>query len=1559
MNQLFGTLDAKLSRILYGKTPLLAQTATMPSTLLGNCYFFTTGSPVYASRAPGYSASAAYSHAPYSTLLANLSPAGITWDETNKVALLPGRTNRGNWSGATAYAVYDTVTSGGVTYCCIQAHTNQTPATATGYWLPCDSAAKKSVFDGSLQAMYVMHQGASDAAPVKYYLQESATIAPDKIFRLALAEIIIEGTNAVAFNAAWDKYNCFRLHNLNAYPAIVTFATGGTPFVVNLPAYACATIRRDDVATNYRAGYVYFFKAEAGDPRFYWFWRNISDGRAVDSMAANNLSNPAIIYDWIKYFLREVDTVNPNTGIGTVYANLIEDASVQCDQKNFYASQFGDPSNNATIFGDLLHHKGNFLLVRVSKTQTDAVTGYKFINAVETVAFNGYATIVADFAAHQLSVAENGSGDYVISSTDSANTVYLIPISTNLFKRGEDDAKIIQLDSTHTFTIENAVFENNTATSPDNANALTATPQQLIFNATLATAANNRSNVDWYSVNTSTLPLPGGATNLGFSGQYNGSGQTLYYYTYPNVVAGQTINTLSLPNRSTSKTIHGVHKFTVADILKMDWWGDPAAGNQNGTYLQVTNRALTLTPQGLVLTYTEQYSGIYAGTTNWTLGLQGSEQKKAIQFRGHGWGFVSDVIGSRATGFFSPRYGRFQCGNNFTAETIGVGGEDFEVHALNTAQVTNVKLLRRNRVNSTVGLAQPANKSRFWQNAYGDDNAINYWNAFASLRRFNVISVSGSTWTTDIGVIPATAELTFNIFFFTQLAAGLAGSATTNPYSPAPMPPLAMALLPEMYNGIARAINSVASGVPLDWQCLRWNFNGTIIPFEPRYVANGNYIGARNFPAWAAANSYAKFSIVQYGGNYYQTNQDIVGNVSNPAPNAGLPWSAVSFAGELDGFSYMAGPLPLDCFAAFDDGSLFHQFCLNKGIPVMTEADLPLNGEQNCFSAPAVTMDYFEAACTGCTITPNGFTWATSGNMNSGTATNATVVTTFDLSISSELLDTSLLLNGQATGQWCLGTYDPNSGVPAFPDSDPRRFYVAANDGTDPVGGTNIKQGDIIAFGNIATAVPMPGMGGGGLYVSGVSASVKSGLTAGNALMPDGSWFNLSSGFAGLRWVRLSDVEAFFAKTIFRLSFVESILPMSLKYFEATLVANAGNAVASGTQTLSQTYPFSYNGTYSPTTADPAELAADTGQAASYIATLPLVQVALFQKFPQPSAWWGGSHSKGMRPHGTLIKFFPDTRFDPYISGVPRAKWKLRKFDGASYPGPNYKAPQNITNIVSRADYSPLCHFFAGVATLSMGVHYIGSAGYQLPAGWPGGPAGGGAGGDGIGSAKIALWGSTAGDPKPNPPGGFGSNVLSLATGWNYGFGTGTRPSSSSIPKLTVNYAWPGYLTDPQVQEDFANLLRVPYIEQSVMDHYETLAFQFFGTPRSIVVQMNGKPAWRKATDCWGDADGLWTLDGGGQDFNAEVDNLPFVAVNAPASKTIFVGSNPNLSTPNGGAYGIGFVTADPQQRYDACFNMARTPINLANVKIAAASGHFNASGTWTVDSTQINASST
>ena len=62
--------------------------------------------------------------------------------------------------------------------------------------------------------------------------------------------------------------------------------------------------------------------------------------------------------------------------------------------------------------------------------------------------FNGYATIINDFAAKKMTVAENSGGNLVISGNDPENNIYLIPIGTNLSSKANPFRRKIDLSGT-------------------------------------------------------------------------------------------------------------------------------------------------------------------------------------------------------------------------------------------------------------------------------------------------------------------------------------------------------------------------------------------------------------------------------------------------------------------------------------------------------------------------------------------------------------------------------------------------------------------------------------------------------------------------------------------------------------------------------------------------------------------------------------------------------------------------------------------------------------------------------------------------------------------------------------------------------------------------------------------------------------------------------------------------------------------------------------------------------------------------------------------------------
>jgi hypothetical protein len=946
MNKVFTdasiSLDAKLSKLLHGKSFFLARTAQPLQRLCGKAFFFTSGTAVYASRVPGYinnggGVARPYNHAQFTTAVAGINFASCTFDETKHIANVPP-------FAAGAYSGLPQARGVGLCDWSLQAHyISPTVLNAlaisnpgTGYTVndiltftggTGDPAKVKvtAVASGVITAIEVTNFGHYSAAPtspasvtggtgsgatftfssaaVNYYIDETGTgtggdAPPEKKYKYALAEIIIEGPTSVTLPASYDKYACFRIHNLNHAAATVTFTSGAT---VNLAALECCTVRRDSPTTNYRVRQrSYFFAYEGGDPRAYWFMpkadggssATLGEGNAVtNSHQANNLFNPAVALDWANYFVPTFPiyaATDPVADYGW-YAWWNQDASVQCDVGGFYTSLFGNPADESTKLGDLIHHRGEIVIVRQSKTLTDPIT-LKPLLTFDSMTFNGYATIVADFAAKLMSVTTDGSGNYVISGNDPDNWIQLVPVGTNLFKSGETLPSVVNL-RTGSRTIESAVFE-----APDYT-ALSATAPQLIFHPTASLAANTKNYTD---VNQVYPALP------------------------PITVVGDQTKTLNWnTTRSTAKTINGIHNVTVGDLLKMDWFGDPAQGYQTTEYVEIVNRKLRFTPQGLVLTFVEERSSINpTGSTSyyndWAVLRQSGLNTREIRFRGNGWGYYSATEGARASAWLSPRKGRYQVTTAYTDDVLGTDGADFTLNSFSAAE-SSIKVLGRIKA-SDLGVA--ARDARFWQCTEPGDRLASYFKHKADL----TAQEFGALW--DLHFAPGGDQLI-------PAAAGLQS--------------VAMGLLPEMYNGLARAVNAITRGVQLNWMTLRWNVSGASVGLG-RYEPTANNGMANRFNGGGA-------SVNSAGSSY---------------------------------------PLPMDCFTAFDAGSQFQSLCTLLSIPVLSAADFPGGRDTRDNSEVAFSFfqglrnyqTYFSDRCVSVAHSSTSTVTLTSslGAWNSGTA---------------------------------------------------------------------------------------------------------------------------------------------------------------------------------------------------------------------------------------------------------------------------------------------------------------------------------------------------------------------------------------------------------------------------------------------------------------------------------------------------------------------------------------------------------------------------------------------
>lgn len=357
LNALFGALDAKLTAGLSGKSHLLlglpAGAGATAASFFGKPFYFVNGAQNPVTKAlPDYTGSA-YDHAYYQTQ-ANAA-ASSSWDDARHIVTC-----------------------------------NTLPA----YRL-----------DGSMQAHWRYKPG--DASGAHYYLKCGTLnpwAVPEKKYSLAVAELIFDGMTSKVISSTYDKYHCFRIHNLN-YTASVTVSFAGGPTLV-VPPLGVRTVRRSVDGTNYHTDYHYFFQCRPGDMTFY---NCMPAATLFNAMAANNVCNPAMLLHWLQALV---------TRCGFDWSVTAPEFAA--------ASQFGDPAEDTTLFGDLLHHHGKIIIASKLNAEPWTFTDLEFA---------GHATLATDFAAAGLTVGSAG-GAVTVQETRAGRTTDLITLGTNLFKQG-------------------------------------------------------------------------------------------------------------------------------------------------------------------------------------------------------------------------------------------------------------------------------------------------------------------------------------------------------------------------------------------------------------------------------------------------------------------------------------------------------------------------------------------------------------------------------------------------------------------------------------------------------------------------------------------------------------------------------------------------------------------------------------------------------------------------------------------------------------------------------------------------------------------------------------------------------------------------------------------------------------------------------------------------------------------------------------------------------------------------------------------------------------------
>jgi hypothetical protein len=268
--------------------------------------------------------------------------------------------------------------------------------------------------DRSLACHTFTHEG-------EIYRLATAADRAQKRYNYAVAEIIVEGEDTIQIRDEWDKYNCFRIHNMDLYDdLVVLFGDHHSCTVENL---GCVTIRRDAVAGPYCQSR-YFWPYQVNDPSFYRC--GLATSRWPErTIEANNVVNPSILFRWVELL------TSPD--VRTTFGFDLDPEEL-ADMAAWYRTLLADPGMLSSYLLDCIVHKGDLTVIERHADQTCTV---------HDAAWQGLSK--SPEGPLQRSISTDGAVTLTATVTDTAD---LLCVGTNLLHAAGAQRNVSELPVT-------------------------------------------------------------------------------------------------------------------------------------------------------------------------------------------------------------------------------------------------------------------------------------------------------------------------------------------------------------------------------------------------------------------------------------------------------------------------------------------------------------------------------------------------------------------------------------------------------------------------------------------------------------------------------------------------------------------------------------------------------------------------------------------------------------------------------------------------------------------------------------------------------------------------------------------------------------------------------------------------------------------------------------------------------------------------------------------------------------------------------------------------------